>query len=284
MDPTEPTAQQTSSHGPQRIIGIDFSGAADAGKRIWIAEGITEDARLHITTCNRARDLPGSGPRRDQCLAALRSFIKAQGLAAVGLDFPFSLPAALIEAKDWESFVRSFGERYVSPQAFRQACRAAAGGVEPKRATDRKSHTPFSPYNLRLFRQTYYGIRDLLAPLLRARAVCVLPMQPAVPARPWLLEVCPASTLKLELPALYVSYKGRSAEHRKARRRILEAARERSAMSLPDAVRNAVLDDAGGDALDSVIAAWATLRAVRQPDQPSDGQQQACALEGYVYV
>jgi len=35
-------------HPPQHIYGIDFSGAQDAGKKIWIAEGVVKDDSLLI--------------------------------------------------------------------------------------------------------------------------------------------------------------------------------------------------------------------------------------------
>ena len=45
-------------HPPQHIYGIDFSGAQDAGKKIWIAEGVVKTDSLLIEDCFRARDLP----------------------------------------------------------------------------------------------------------------------------------------------------------------------------------------------------------------------------------
>jgi len=276
-------SEQCPGQRPQRVFGIDFSGAADAGNRIWIAEGTIENDRLRIAVCRRARDLPESATTRDPCLGALRSFIEAQGPAVVGLDFPFSLPAALVEPDDWEAFVRSFGQRYATPKAFRQSCRQAAGGAESKRLTDRESQTPFSPYNLRLFRQTYHGIRDLLAPLVRSAAVCVLPMQPALSDRPWLLEICPASTLKHN--GLYAPYKGRSAKHTQARVRILESIEHGYGLYFPDvAVRDLVVDNPGGDALDSVIAACAVARTLHRPDLLRETSKPPYDVEGHVYV
>ena len=42
---------------PDRIYGVDFSGAKDAGKKIWIAEGVVKGDSLLIEDCFRARDL-----------------------------------------------------------------------------------------------------------------------------------------------------------------------------------------------------------------------------------
>jgi hypothetical protein len=180
----------------RRIYGVDFSGASDAGKTIWLAGGIVHGADLRIDECTQAKDLPGSSASRDECLAALGRFIAGSGASAFGLDFPFGLPRPLVRQPSWQDFVLAFPDEYPRAEAFRESCRQAAGGRELKRLTDRQSATPFSPYNLRLFRQTYYGIRDLLHPLVRQGAASVRPMQPVEPDRPWILEICPASTLK----------------------------------------------------------------------------------------
>ena len=38
-------------HPPHHIYGIDFSGAQDAGKKIWIAEGVVKTDSLLIEDC-----------------------------------------------------------------------------------------------------------------------------------------------------------------------------------------------------------------------------------------
>ncbi len=267
----------------RRIYGVDFSGAKQAGKHIWVTAGVVDGEALRIDFCRRGDTLPGSSREREECLAALRALIVGSGRAAFGCDFPFGLPAPLVDEESWESFVLPFPYLYESADAFRDACREAAGGSELKRATDRESQAPFSPYNLRLYRQTYYGIGEVLHPLVQDEEACVLPMQEPLPDRPWLLEVCPASTLKREW--LYHPYKSGEPQKQEARECILQGLEEKGLLVVPDqAMRAKLLRDAGGDALDSVIAALATARALRSPDGLILSGDEACSVEGYVYV
>lgn len=215
-------------------------------------------------------------------MAALRNFIMKERTGAFGFDFPFGLPRGLAKEDNWENFILSFPDRYSSAEDFRNASYTVSGGSELKRLTDRECQTPFSPYNLRLYRQTYYGICEVLAPLVRDHLACVLPMQKTLPDRPWLLEVCPASTLKQG--RLYFPYKGKTRSHYTARGRILEWIEEVCAISLPRAIRLAILGDYHGDALDSVIAAFATFRALRNRTVFATVDNNTYMLEGYVYV
>lgn len=267
----------------RQVYGIDFSGAKDAGKKIWIASGVPAGDTLRIDNCCRAGDLPDSSRRRDQSLTALRNFIAGETKAAFGLDFPFGLPQDLVDEGSWEDFILEFPHRYPDAGAFRQACREAGDGRELKRVTDVESQTPFSPYNLRLFRQTYHGIRDVLYPLVRDDLARVLPMQAPVQDKPWILEVCPASTLKQQ--GLYLSYKGKSDQHRATRARILEALEGTGVLTIQkQATRSAILEGTGGDALDSVIAAFVTFKVLPDGNSPAVGDNDPYALEGYVYI
>ena len=45
----------------ERVYGVDFSGARDAGRRIWLAEGRVGGGRLRVESCYPAEELPGSG-------------------------------------------------------------------------------------------------------------------------------------------------------------------------------------------------------------------------------
>ncbi|UCG34229.1 MAG: hypothetical protein JSU68_06250 [Phycisphaerales bacterium] len=265
------------------ILGVDFSGAADAGTKLWICCGGMEREELRVESCFRGQDLPGSARERDTCLRALRVFIARSGPSAVGLDFPFGLPGALMPEGSWGDFAVCFAASCESPGAFRRECYERAGRRELKRATDVEARTPFSPYNLRLYRQTYYGIGDVLGPLVADEAVSVLPMQQAKPDRPWLLEICPASTLKSL--GMYAPYKGRIGACRAGRERILSRLEGAGSLRVADeALREVVIEDAGGDALDSVLGAWATARGLRDGLHLSVPATSVYAREGYVYA
>jgi hypothetical protein len=76
------------------IFGIDFTGAQDAGNKIWISRGVQDGSRLLIRECFRARrDLPNSGRGLDLCLPALVNLVTSNRNAAFGFDFPFGLSA-----------------------------------------------------------------------------------------------------------------------------------------------------------------------------------------------
>ncbi len=87
------------------IYGIDFSVAQDAGKKIWIAEGLIKTDSLLIEDCSGAGDLPNSGNELDICLPASKDFIKENQDAALGLDFPFGLPYVLVEQESWKETI-----------------------------------------------------------------------------------------------------------------------------------------------------------------------------------
>lgn len=261
-----------------RILGVDFSGASDAGRKIWIAEGRRNaKGAFALEACIPAIDLPGSGAAPAETILALVRYLGSLGEARIGCDFPFSLPKNQLNARTWRSFVLDYQERYPDAESFRAAFRAQPEAAEFKRQTDRVAKTPFNAHNLRLYRQTWWGIAGVLGPLVRKSAAIVYPQQELRPGKPVLIEVCPASTLKSI--GLYPSYKGRGAALRRARLRILDGLVTRGALTAPStSLRKLLLDNAGGDALDAVIAAVATARADLTP-KPDALQR----LEGRVF-
>ena len=261
-----------------RILGVDFSGASDAGRKIWVAEGrLDGNGALDLLTCVAAIDLPGGGKAPAEAVPALARHIAGLGVARVGCDFPFSLPRDLVGARSWRGFAMRYAADFADADAFRSLMRTRHNAAEHKRMTDRIAKTPFNSYNLRLYRQTWWGISGVLRPLVANRAAAVRPQQKLLPGKPTLIEVCAACTLKSI--DLYPPYKGKEQSHRKARQRILDHLIDRSALAAPaKPMRRVLLENKGGDALDAVIGAVATARAdlSKEPDAFQ-------RLEGRVY-
>jgi hypothetical protein len=170
-------------------LGIDFSGARDAGRRIWIRYACPSSRGLEVERCIAGECLPGSGRLLQECLRALRVLLADSGKCIVGLDFPFGLPRAILarlpQGREYTTFLSWFRTRFESgaAQQFQNECKKLSAPKELKRQTDKHAEAPFSPYNLRLFRQTFYGMRDVLAPLVKGGGACVLPMTAAEPGK-----------------------------------------------------------------------------------------------------
>lgn len=260
-----------------RVAGVDFSGARTAGKSIWIAEGSVSPDGILVDGLTRAAELPGGAVALEPALAALVDYVATLNDAVVGFDFPFSIPAALIAQPDWPAFVQHFAGAYPDPGAFRTACSEASATRELKRRTDVEARVPWCAYNLRLYRQTWAGIRHVLWPLVEGDRGRAIPMQNIRSGLPAIAEVCPASWLKRE--GLYYPYKGSGAEMLMARTSILDALIERQALQpIAGRMRDTIIGNTGGDALDSVLAAVATARI--GDVLPRDGIER---LEGRVY-
>lgn len=270
------------TEGRRRIYGVDFSGSKTACRKIWVSEGVVvDDGVLVVDACYPISNMvAGESKNIDSCLHALRSLIVNSKNGMFGMDFPFSLPHQLLFSRDWVSFVHDFAVRYLSAEQFREKMRSLAPDKELKRLTDVEVKAPFCVYNLRLYRQTYFGIRDILRPLVIEDSARILPMQEASCDKPCLIEVCPASRLKKE--GLYIPYKGRSSRESEARKYILEEMLDRG-IRISSQVCNSVLENTDGDALDSLIAAFATSKAVSQADVLRESLPQIYMTEGYTF-
>jgi len=265
---------------PRRVLGVDFSGASDAGRKIWIAECKRgRGSKLTLVDLRPASELPRSGTAPEAAIAALSRHITLEPDTIVGCDFPFTVPKTVIDTASWETFVQGFPGRFADPGAFRHWALLRAGGRELRRAADRDAKTPFNSYNLRIYRQTWWGIAHLLNPLLTSGRAIVRPYQP-LPSepRPIVIEACPACSLK-EL-GFYPPYKGRTGAHRRERKAVL---RKLTAAGLlePPATRlhDIMLDNVGGDALDAVIAAIAAAHASIEIEPEGDQR-----VEGVIYA
>lgn len=237
--------------------GVDFSGAVDAGRKIWISRAAFDSHSRTVQMLDTVRVADSvQTTNRASAYAYLVGLIAASGESYWGMDVPFSLSQTLIDHASWADFVAHFAHDYPTPEALYQRGRMVK---PPRRATDIDAKTPFAPHNLRLFRQTYHGIRDVIAPLMTQHAVNAPPMTDMQPGIPTLLEICPASILKAR--RLYSAYKGRSPVHGENRAALLSAF---SDFIIPDAVYPVLRDEPEGDALDSAIAAYQTAVSVNR--------------------
>ena len=165
------------------VLGADFSGAAEAGRSIWVTEAVHTPDGLVVEDCYRAADEWGSD--RESAHAGLRARA-VEDFAVAGFDFPFSLPAPVLEARcgrTWQGlldWVTDDGPD--DPDAFASACRSVAreltpdGSAEIGRETDLR-RAALCPYNRRVQYQTFYGVRNVLAWLADREDALVRPMQ-----------------------------------------------------------------------------------------------------------
>ena len=266
------------------VHGVDFSGARRAGEKLWLASATDDGDRLRVDSVRSAADV--FGPDRETAHAGLREFVRScDADAAVGLDCSFGLPRQVHDAVSWPAFCEWFATAFDSPDALQgelaERTKRRTGGERTylKRRTDARTGAR-SPYHWLVGPQTFYGIRDVVAPL--TDAVSVEPLAPRREATS-LLESYPAATLRaLDLPSQKYKDDGTYPDAPTRRATILDGLREWG-VALDEGLESVVLDDPGGDALDSVVAAVAAARAaradfeVREPDAYDP-------VEGYIYV
>ncbi|WP_169719006.1 DUF429 domain-containing protein [Haloplanus natans] len=258
------------------VYGIDFSGSKSPGQKIWITEASmtgTPDNHLQVETVQSAADR-FEATYRDEILAALRDLIRRTETAVFGLDFPFSLPQSTTGVDHWDEFLHRFANTFAGEEVEAYPGAYASNG-RSKRETDFRfgGQSPMSP---QVQYQVFYGLRDVLHPLVADDAVRVVPMQRRDPMKPTLLEVYPAATFGVE--RLYrTGYKDNSQQSRRRRRVNAEGLQAHEKMSIKDEdVERASHSD---DALDSLCAAFAVRRAL------SDGvAREGRAIEGHIYA
>lgn len=268
-----------------QIHGVDFSGSAEPGEDVWLTTGEWDGHRLRVTDARPAsEEFDASG--REAVLAGLRAFLREGDVT--GLDFSFGLPRAVLpESVDsWAASLRwvhnrEYDDALAAQADWKDRARASdADGVELKRATDRPVGAS-SPYSFITRYQTFHGIRDVLLPLVENEAVAVQPMV-GRESDATLCEVYPAGTLRaLGLPDRKYKDDVKYPEGPERREAILTGLVEWGA-EVPETLRRRLLGDPEGDALDSLVAAVATARAVASAFEVATGWYDA--VEGYIYV
>lgn len=268
-----------------RIFGIDFSGAQTPGEDIWITEAAYSGGKLEIKDCRPAIDIFNLSPNssRDQVYDELKVLISNQSSAIFGLDFPFSLPKPVIpNYNSWREHLDRLPQHWgdSSPDGFRKNCvgRAQASLGESaylRRETDWR-YGGQCPYQHQIVHQSFYGQRDLLAPLITNDNARALPMQSRGGNLPWLVEVYPAATLGVS--GLYRQGYKNHPRSSKRREWNIEGFRDRG-IKIGNTIAKRCRES--DDAHDALTAAVAVSRAL-QDDFPEDDQGDD--IEGQIFV
>jgi hypothetical protein len=290
-DSTDRIDANESTTDTRRVVhGVDFSGAREAGAKISIASGVLEDG-LRVERCRSVAEIIDTA-KRGPALEYLREFLASERRAVVGLDFSFGVPRAVTspEVGNWREFVHEFdfGGVEAMTDAYAERTRERTGGERTylKRVTDTETGAS-SPYSFVVAAQTFHGIGDVLRPLALDDRVSVLPMDDPGEDRPWLCESYPAATLReLDLPDERYKNDGKYADAQDRRERIVAGLRDAGLTVADEAIVETALADSGGDALDSIVAAFAVARALREgrPAASREAPDERSRLEGHIYV
>jgi hypothetical protein len=279
------------------IYGVDFSGAKLAGRNTWVARlerragAPRRRPRYALAELSCVERLCGTA-ERDAALAHLVRLIAASSGALWAMDFPFGLPVEVLdEDTRWPgqlNFLRDWGDDAygVGLECVARA-KSLGGPMHIRRLTDHEAKAPFDCYHYRIIYQTFYGMRDVLAPLSRTRGTAILPFQyRRLPtARRVLVEACPGSTLKrLGLP--HQNYKqpagGPLAPKRLRTRRVILDHLSRHVAFSPRH-RRVMMRNGGGDAIDAVLAAVGADGAWRDADHRRIARHPRYPREGRLY-
>jgi hypothetical protein len=262
-------------------IGVDFSSRPTARKPIVLARGTLAGAVLTLNGFERFDSLHGFG-----------AWLRRPGHWVGGFDLPFGLPRPLVESlgwpTDWLACMRHYAAlpRTQIRDTFAAYCAARPVGSKfAHRACDRPAGS--SP-SMKWVNPPVAYMLHAGVPLLLAAGVSLPAHSHAGDPRRVALEAYPG-LLARELIGLR-SYKSDDAakhtdERLLARIAIVDALLEgrtrlQLRLQLHGAQRDALLDDATGDALDAVLC---LLQAAWSLDQPRHGlPPQVDALEGWI--
>jgi len=222
--------------------GVDFSGADGGGSGIRLATRVPGEPVRRIDRLDRRGLL-------ERILASREDGDRHLWL----IDAPFGIPVRTLERcgvdLDWSASVAwlaSFG----SPRDWRRGVRAV-DRKEPKREADVVAATPLASMNLRVCKQTWTAMVELLGPLVEA-GVRVDPMAGPLDARVVVVEGCPATVLKRRGDSAK-GYKGTGQPPRDRRETIIRQGIESWGLDATESVFDRCHDDEGGDDLDALL-------------------------------
>ncbi len=252
--------------GNMKIYGLDFTSAPNSKKRLALAcANFKRKKILHIHTL----EFWGS-------FEAFERFLKNKEPWFAGMDFPFGLPAVLLEKwklpLQWKDYVRAidkWGKSKFEERLIKYKSREAAGAKEPLRLTDAlaKAQSPTKLTRAPVAKMFFEG-----AIRLQKSKTSILPCRPSKSTQ-IIIEAYPALIARV-FAGSYKSDGSKSAaskELKSARKKILKglnSAKFKEAygfeVELDQAVSLSAIDDASGDSLDAVLCAIISAWSWRQ--------------------
>jgi hypothetical protein len=271
------------------LLGCDFSSSPSKSKNIVVAWGDLTQGRVQLQRLHRLKSLEAFA----NCLSEPTDWLGA-------FDLPFGLPRELVETfgwpTDWESCIRHYASlsRAEIRDCFSAFCDARTVGSKfSHRGTDRVAGSSSSMkwVNPPVAYMLHAGVPLLLDvgahfPGLHSANVLKLPNRIALEAYPGLLarEILGQRSYKNDTKSK------QTAERLIARKDLVNAlelgqTRLGLRLKLTHAQRDALIEDASGDALDAVLclvqAAWAQRQ--HQQGMPLFGLPAAMdPLEGWI--
>ena len=221
--------------------GVDYSGAkGGGGSKIVIA---TRDPQGVISVRR--------GATRQDLLREIRSADEDGNRHLWRIDAPIGLPESVLDAHrvppDWLAMARWMSS-FDSARDWRRALRAVER-KEQKRTCDRAAKAPLAPMNLRVFKQTWTAVCEILRPLAE-EGLHIAPVHPT-DSLTILTEACPASVLE-RIGASSRGYKGADPVHRQRRSELCRMLLE-TGLVIPKPTIQHAERDAQGDVLDALL-------------------------------
>jgi hypothetical protein len=277
------------------VGGVDFSGANEVPNETWLAIGNLSSLGVQIVDLHRV----GSHKLVSQLAAS-------PPLIAMGLDFPFSLPADFAQFlatkrdvpqfQSWQELAECLA--FVSFDDF--IALADAFEKESKRYTDKEckpvAQSPLHRGNPSMVQMTFQGIRMLAS--LDPKKFCISPFQKDDPTKCQLLEIYPGATLN----AFRLPYRGYKSKEKKDRDAVFAARktiirqlvnlRETGDSALRDVPRlsmNAQMESVvitSDDAFDAVVACYTAgifVTAPRYFSDPYENDNLDVLIEGWIF-
>jgi hypothetical protein len=276
---------------PREIYGVDFSGAKKAGENIWVARAVPSRRGLVLKDLWNLERRCGTADRGPALQFLVNQITDSAG-ALWGMDFPFALPIEVVPRgttwADQLGWVGGWkGDAYDLGVECVNRSRRSHGKLHIRRTTDAETQAPFDCYHYRIIYQTFFGMRDVLAPLAKSRGTAVMPFhhRRLASARRVVVESCPGSTLRrLRLP--YQNYKQPLggplvAKRLRTRHAIFQGIGQ--LIDIPASHRRTAMRNPGGDALDAIIACVGAYHGWTSADHARIRRHPRYPLEGYMY-